>query len=184
MSKKILTFPIKDDTLKDLRFGDNVLINGVIFTGRDAAHKRFARLLAKGEDLPVNLRGQAIYYVGPAPAKPGRPIGSCGPTTSCRMDAYTPALLEYGLKVMLGKGKRNETVRAAMQKHNAVYLAAVGGAAALLAQCVIKADVVAYADLGAEAIHRLEVKDLPAIVINDCNGNDLYEKGCSDWKLY
>jgi fumarate hydratase subunit beta len=183
MAEKVISAPFTDEIVTSLRSGDKVFINGVIYTGRDAAHKRLAELLEKGKELPVDLRGQAMYYVGPAPAKPGQAIGSCGPTTSYRMDAYTPVLLQYGLKVMLGKGARNEAVKEAMKKYKAVYLAVVGGAAALLAKCVTKAEIVAYEDLGPEAIYRLEVENLPAIVINDCYGGDLYEEGRQQWAV-
>ncbi|MFZ5753387.1 MAG: Fe-S-containing hydro-lyase [Bacillota bacterium] len=183
MAEKVISAPFTDEIITSLRSGDKVFINGVIYTGRDAAHKRLAELLEEGKELPVDLRGQAMYYVGPAPAKPGQAIGSCGPTTSYRMDAYTPALLQYGLKVMLGKGARNEAVKEAMKKYKAVYLAVVGGAAALLAKCVTKAEIVAYEDLGPEAIYRLEVENLPAIVINDCYGGDLYEEGRQQWAV-
>lgn len=177
MADKYISAPLTDAEVENLRIGDQVYISGVIYTGRDAAHKRLVDLLDKGEELPVDLRGQIIYYVGPSPAKPGQVIGSAGPTTSYRMDAYAPRLLEKGLKVMIGKGLRSQEVKDAMKKYKAVYLAAVGGAAALIARCIKKAEIVAYEDLGPEAIRRLEVENLPAIVVNDCHGGDLYQEG-------
>ena len=172
-----LKTPLRDEDVERLRIGDRVLINGIIYTGRDAAHKRLIDLLREGKDLPFDIQGQVIYYVGPAPAKPGQAIGSAGPTTSYRMDAYSPSLIEKGLKGMIGKGMRSEAVKEAMIKHKAVYFAATGGAGALLAKRVKKAAVVAYEDLGPEAIRRLEVEDLPVIVVNDVRGNDLYTEG-------
>jgi len=174
---KILRPPLSDEDVLSLRAGDRVLIRGVLYTGRDAAHKRLFDLLKEGRELPVDLRGQIIYYVGPTPAKPGKVIGSAGPTTSGRMDAYAPALIAHGLKGMIGKGFRQPAVKEAMREHKAVYLAATGGAAALIAKRIIRAEVVAYEDLGPEAIHRLEVEDFPAIVVNDCYGGDLYIQG-------
>lgn len=173
--KKVKT-PLTDEIVESLKIGDNVLITGTIYTGRDLAHARLIEALEKGE-LPVDLKGQIIYYVGPAPAKPGYAIGPAGPTTSYRMDAYTPQLLDYGLKGMIGKGNRGAEVVESMKKNKAVYLAAVGGAAALISKSIKKADIVAYEDLGPEALRRLEVEDFPAVVINDCFGNDLYVKG-------
>jgi fumarate hydratase subunit beta len=172
-----LTTPLSDETIRNLKAGDRVLISGVIYTGRDAAHKRLFDLLQQGKELPVDLRGQVIYYVGPAPAKPGQVIGSAGPTTSGRMDAYAPMLMKYGLKGMIGKGLRNDAVRDAICEHKAVYFGATGGAAALLAKRIKSCEVVAYEDLGTEAIRRLEVEDFPAIVINDCHGGDFYREG-------
>ena len=166
--------PLTDEDVIALHAGDRVLLSGVIYTGRDAAHKRLFDLLQEGEELPIDLHGQVIYYVGPTPAKPGRVIGSAGPTTSGRMDAYAPALIANGLKGMIGKGQRNQAVRDAMEVYKAVYFGATGGAAALLARCIKKAEVVAYEDLGTEAIRRLEVEDFPVIVINDAHGADLY----------
>ena len=178
MSEPIrLKTPLSNEDVERLKIGDRVLITGVIYTGRDAAHKRLFDLLRDGKDLPFDIRGQIIYYVGPTPAKPGQVFGSAGPTTSYRMDAYAPSLIERGLKGMIGKGMRSVAVKEAMKKHKAVYLAATGGAGALLAKRVKKAQVVAYEDLGPEAIRRLEVEDLPVIVINDVNGNDLYIEG-------
>ncbi len=178
MSEAIrLKTPLADADVEKLRAGDKVLLNGVIYTGRDAAHKRLYDLLMEGKPLPIDLKGQVIYYVGPAPAKPGQVIGSAGPTTSGRMDAYSPKLMEMGLKGMIGKGMRKKEVVEAMKKYKAVYFAATGGAGALLAKAIKKAQVVAYEDLGPEAVSRLEVEDFPVIVVNDTKGNDLYEEG-------
>ena len=176
MEKK-LTMPLTEEMTRDLHVGDNVLISGVIYTGRDAAHKRLCELLEQGKELPVDLKDSVIYYVGPAPAQPGQVIGSAGPTTSYRMDAYAPALLDLGLKGMIGKGKRSPEVVESMKKNGAVYFGAIGGCGALLAKCIKKAEVVAYEDLGAEAIRRLEVENLPVVVIIDRWGNNLYEEG-------
>ena len=172
-----LKTPISDRDVEKLKAGDRVLINGIIYTGRDAAHKRLTDLLKEGKDLPFDIKGQVIYYVGPTPAKPGQVFGSAGPTTSYRMDAYSPLLMEKGLKGMIGKGKRSDAVKEAMKKYKAVYFAATGGAGALLAKRVKKAELVAYEDLGPEAVRRLEVEDLPVIVVNDVRGNDLYAEG-------
>lgn len=179
---KRLTTPLTDEAVSRLRSGDKVCITGTIYTARDAAHKRLTDLLKEGKPLPIDVRGQIFYYVGPSPAKPGYAIGSAGPTTSYRMDAYSPALMEQGLKGMIGKGARAKDVVEAMKKHKAVYFAVVGGAAALLARSVQKSEVVAYADLGAEAICRLEVEDFPVIVVNDIHGNDLYEEGVKKYR--
>lgn len=184
MSETIrITTPMTDGVIEKLRVGDSVLLTGVIYTGRDAAHKRLYELLQAGEPLPVDLRGQVIYYVGPSPAKPGQVIGSAGPTTSGRMDAYAPALITYGLKGMIGKGLRSREVKDAMIRHKAVYFGATGGAAALLARSIVRCDVVAYDDLGTEAIHRLEVEDFPVVVINDCFGGDLYAEGVRTYTI-
>lgn len=169
-----ITAPLDADTAARLRVGDAVLISGTLLTARDAAHQRLVAALADGAPLPVDLRDQVIYYVGPAPARPGTIIGSAGPTTSGRMDPHTPALLAAGLRGMIGKGHRSPAVRDAIARHGAVYFAAVGGAGALLARCITAAEVVAYDDLGPEAIHRLTVVDFPAIVVNDAHGGDLY----------
>lgn len=179
---KIITTPLTDEMVEDLRIGDSVLINGVIFTGRDSAHKRLVDSLEKGEALPIDLSGQIIYYAGPAPAKPGNPIGSIGPTTSYRMDPYAPRLIANGLKGMIGKGNRNDDVVNAQKTHKAVYFGAIGGAAALMAKAVKKAEVVAYEDLGPEAIRRLEVENFPAVVVNDCHGGDLYKEGMKKYQ--
>ncbi len=172
-----LKTPLSNNDVEKLKTGDRVLITGVIYTGRDAAHKRLLDLLREGKNLPFDIRGQIIYYVGPTPSKPGHVFGSAGPTTSYRMDAYSPILIEKGLKGMIGKGMRSDAVKEAMRKFKAIYFAATGGAGALLAKRVKKAEVVAYEDLGPEAIRRLEVEDLPVIVINDVRGNDLYIEG-------
>ncbi len=177
-----LTTPFKTEDLEQLKAGDTVEITGVIYTARDAAHARLVDLLEKGEKLPLELEGQVIYYVGPTPAKEGKVIGSAGPTTSYRMDPYAPKLIEQGLKGMIGKGARSAEVKAAIKEHKAVYFAAVGGAAALIAKSIKKAEVIAYEDLGAEAIRRLEVENFPAIVINDIHGNDLYEEGQAKYR--
>ncbi|RLA90337.1 MAG: Fe-S-containing hydro-lyase [Deltaproteobacteria bacterium] len=172
-----LTTPLSDQDVASLWIGDKVLLSGVIYTARDAAHKRLIDLLNAGQELPLELQGQVMYYVGPSPARPGQAIGAAGPTTSYRMDPYTPQLLARGLKAMIGKGKRSPEVIEAMIKYRAVYLGATGGAGALISQAIKEAQVVAYEDLGPEAIHRLVVEDFPAIVINDCQGHDLYEEG-------
>jgi len=172
-----LKTPLTDKDVEKLKIGDRVMISGVIYTGRDAAHKRLFDLLKEKKELPFDIRGQIIYYVGPTPAKPGQVFGSAGPTTSYRMDAYAPALMEKGLKGMIGKGMRSDAVKEAMKQHKAIYFAATGGAGALLGKKVKKAEVVAYEDLGPEAIRRLEVENLPVIVINDVKGNDLYIEG-------
>lgn len=178
MDKKvILRAPLTDEVVRSLVMGDQVLVSGVLYTARDAAHKRLVELLAAGEALPVDFQGQILYYVGPSPAPPGRVIGAAGPTTSTRMDVYTPTLLRLGLKAMIGKGKRSPEVLAALKQYTAVYLGATGGAGALLSKCIKAAEVVAFPDLGPEAIHRLEVENFPAIVINDCHGGDLYDAG-------
>ena len=174
--------PLDDDTLRSLRAGDRVLISGEVYTARDAAHKRIFELLRQGEELPIDLRGQVIYYVGPTPARPGKPIGAAGPTTAGRMDAYAPSLIAYGVKGMIGKGFRNEEVKEAMRRYGALYFAATGGAGALLAKCVKSAEVVAYEDLGTEAIRRLIVDDLPVYVVNDIYGGDLYEDGIAKYR--
>lgn len=169
--------PLTEAVLKNLKIGDNVLITGTIYTGRDAAHKKLFDLIQQGKDLPFEVKGQIIYYVGPSPTKPGKVIGSAGPTTSYRMDAYTPALIAKGLKGMIGKGARAPEVVEAMKTHHAVYFAAIGGAAALLAKCIKKNELVAYEELGPEAIRRLEVENFPVVVVNDIYGNDLYAEG-------
>jgi fumarate hydratase subunit beta len=169
--------PLDDRVVESLRAGDQVLITGVLYTARDAAHKRLVEALKKGERPPFDLKGQTIYYVGPTPARPGRVIGSAGPTTSGRMDSYTLPLLAHGMKGMIGKGQRSESVKEAIRKYKAIYFAAVGGAGALISRSIKRSEVIAYADLGAEAVHRLEVEDFPAIVINDTGGGDLYEEG-------
>ena len=172
---KKLTTPLTADAIRDLKAGDSVLLSGVIYTARDKAHKRLCDTLAEGKPLPVALENQLIYYVGPAPAKPGQPIGSCGPTTSSRMDKYAPKLLDMGLGAMIGKGKRNQSVLDAIVRNQSVYFAAIGGAGALLSKCITSSEVIAYDDLGAEAIRKMEVKDFPVVVVVDSEGNNLYE---------
>jgi fumarate hydratase subunit beta len=182
MADRFLAPPLTDADLAELKIGDQVYVTGVIYTGRDAAHKRLVDLLNAGEELPVDLQGQIIYYVGPSPAKPGNPIGSAGPTTSYRMDAYAPTLIEKkGLKGMIGKGLRNADVKKAIIEHKAVYFGATGGAAALIAKCIKEAEVVAYPELGPEAIRKLRVEKLPITVINDIYGGDLYEEGVKQY---
>ena len=175
--EKHITLPITKDMARELKSGDDVLLSGVIYTARDAAHKRLVELLEEGKELPIDIKDATIYYVGPAPAQSGQVIGSAGPTTSYRMDAYAPALIAEGQTAMIGKGKRNKEVVDAMKKYGAVYFGAIGGAGALLSKCIKKAEVVAYEDLGAEAIRRLEVEKLPVTVIIDSEGNNLYENG-------
>lgn len=178
---KKITTPLTPEVIRTLKSGDRVLLSGKIYTARDAAHKRLVELLDKGEKLPFDIKGQVIYYVGPSPAKPGYVIGSAGPTTSYRMDAYTPKLLSVGLKGMIGKGMRNDDVKKAIKKYKAVYFAAIGGLGALLSKKIKSAKVIAYDDLGPEAIRELEVEDFPVVVINDCYGNDLYVKGVKEY---
>ncbi len=183
MSKTVkLVPPLTDADVVQLEIGDKVLVSGVIYTARDAAHKRLLDLLEAGQPLPMEIKGQILYYVGPSPARPGRVIGAAGPTTSYRMDSYAPTLIRLGLKAMIGKGKRSPEVIAALQEYKAVYLGATGGAGALISQCIKAAKVIAFPELGPEAIHRLEVVDLPAIVINDCQGRDLYEIGVAQYR--
>ncbi|UCF30581.1 MAG: Fe-S-containing hydro-lyase [bacterium] len=179
----ILTPPLKDEDVVGLRSGDRVLITGTIYTGRDAAHKRLVDLLHEGKPLPIDLAGQIIYFVGPTPTRPGKPIGSAGPTTSYRMDAYSPSLIQQGLKGMIGKGSRSQEVIDAMVRYRAVYFAAVGGAAALISRRIESSQIVAYEDLGPEAIRKLEVRDFPVIVVNDCEGNDLYRDGTEEYAV-
>lgn len=174
--------PLSDEDVQNLKIGDSILITGKIYTARDAAHKRLIDLIEKGESLPLDLKGQIIYYVGPAPAKPGYVIGPAGPTTSGRCDPYTPALLALGLKGMIGKGVRSKEVREAMEKHKAVYLAATGGAAALISKNIKAVKIIAYEDLGPEAIRELEVENFPVIVANDAHGGDLYEEGIKKYR--
>ena len=169
------TAPISTDNIKNLRSGDQFFINGTIYTARDAAHKKLIELMQKGQKLPFDLQGSIIYYCGPSPASPQHVIGACGPTTSGRMDIYTPQILEKGVKILIGKGGRSSEFKAALQKHQAIYCAATGGAGALLSKCVTDAQLVAFAELGTEAIQKLTVKDFPVTVINDIVGNDLYK---------
>lgn len=177
-----ISAPLTDAVVEKLKAGDKVLITGVMYTARDAAHKRLIDLLNAGKELPLDLKGQIIYYVGPTPEKPGEVIGSAGPTTSGRMDAYTPRLIELGLKGMVGKGARSKEVRDSIVAHKAVYMAAVGGAAALIRRSIKKAEIIAYEDLGPEAIRRLEVVDFPAIVVNDVHGGDLFLQGVEKFR--
>lgn len=176
-----ITTPLTEEKTKKLKAGDSVLLSGVIYTGRDAAHKRLIELLDDGKELPLHIKDEIIYYVGPSPAKPGHVIGSAGPTTSYRMDPYAPKLLDLGLKGMIGKGARNKEVIDAIVRNKAIYFGAIGGAAALIAKSIVKSDIIAYEDLGSEAIRRLEVKDMPLVVIIDSEGNNLYEVGQKDY---
>ena len=176
-----LQSPLTADKIKDLNAGDSVLLSGVIYSARDAAHKRLIDLLNEGRELPLNIKDETIYYVGPSPAKPGNVIGSAGPTTSYRMDAYAPTLMDLGLKGMIGKGARNKEVVDSIVKNGAVYFGAIGGAAALIAKSIVKSEIIAYEDLGAEAIRRMEVKDMPLVVIIDSKGNNLYELGQKEY---
>lgn len=176
-----LNTPLTYDKIKGLKSGDSILLSGVIYSARDAAHKRLISLLNEGKKLPFNIKDETIYYVGPSPAKPGDVIGSAGPTTSYRMDAYTPQLIDLGLRGMIGKGARNKEVIDAIVRNNAVYFGAIGGAAALISKSIIKSEIIAYEDLGAEAIRRMEVRDMPLVVIIDSEGNNLYELGQRDY---
>lgn len=178
---KYINVPLSSETAADLKAGDYVYLTGTVYTARDAAHKRMYEALQKGEDLPLELQNNVIYYMGPSPAREGRPIGSAGPTTSSRMDKYAPSLLDLGLMGMIGKGKRSEEVKAAIVRNGAVYFAAVGGAGALLSKSITESEVIAYDDLGTEAIRRLEVQDFPVIVVMDARGNDLYETAIRDY---
>jgi fumarate hydratase subunit beta len=181
MAKKV-KLPLTEKTLKDLKAGDNILLTGVMYVARDTAHKRMIEALDQGKPLPFDIKGQTVYYMGPSPARPGQVIGSAGPTTSGRMDSYSPRLIAEGLKGMIGKGMRSPAVKEAMKKYKAVYLAAIGGAGALISKSIKKSEVIAYEELGAEAILRMEVEDFPAIVINDIYGGDLYEEGKAKYK--
>jgi fumarate hydratase subunit beta len=173
--------PLSDADVESLRAGDRVRITGVVYTARDAAHGRLMALIDKGQPLPIDVRGQIIYYTGPSPARPGDIVGSIGPTTGGRMDRFTPTLLALGLKGTIGKGARSQPVKDALKQHRGVYLGAIGGAGAVLSRFVTRLEVVAYEDLGTEAIRRLEVADFPAIVVNDCHGGDLYENGVKQY---
>jgi len=177
-----LKTPLTADALEPLNVGDKVLISGTVYTARDAAHKRLVELVENGEPLPFPIQGAIIYFVGPAPAPPGKPIGSAGPTTSYRMDPFSPTLIAAGLKGMIGKGPRSQAVIDAMVKHKAVYFAAIGGAAVVMAQAVKSAKIIAYEDLGAEAIRELKVENLPAFVANDTQGNDIHQLGVAKYK--
>jgi fumarate hydratase subunit beta len=177
-----LRTPLSQANVLALRAGDWVLLSGVVYTARDAAHQRMAEAVERGEELPFEVKGQVIYYVGPTPTPPGRIIGSAGPTTAGRMDRYTPMLLQRGLKGMIGKGPRSDEVKAALQRHQAVYFGAIGGAGALLSKRIVSVEVVAYEDLGTEAIRRLVVEDFPALVVNDCYGGDAYLEAKLKWR--
>lgn len=176
-----LQTPLTEDKISNLKAGDSILLSGIIYSARDAAHKRLIDLLNEGKELPLNIKNEIIYYVGPSPAKPGCVIGSAGPTTSYRMDAYAPALMDLGLKGMIGKGARNDEVIDAIKRNKAIYFGAIGGAAALIGKSIIKSEIIAYEDLGAEAIRRMEVKDMPLVVIIDSKGNNLYEIGQKEY---
>lgn len=174
---EISRLPFTEISIRQLRAGDSLKLTGTLYTARDAAHRRLIEALDRGESLPFDIKGQAIYYLGPSPAPPGKVIGSAGPTTSRRMDVYTPRLLAAGLKATIGKGPRSAEVKEAMKQHRAVYLAAVGGAGALLSKHIVRCEVAAYADLGPEAVLKLELEDFPVTVANDCHGGDLFEEG-------
>jgi len=180
---KKISLPLTDEVLRELRAGDNLLLSGVIYVARDAAHKRMVEALDRGQPLPFDIRGATVYYMGPTPARPGRVIGSAGPTTSGRMDAYAPRLMAEGLKGMIGKGLRSQAVKDAMVKYGAVYLGAIGGAGAVISRSIKKSEVVAYEELGAEAVRRLEVEDFPVTVVNDIHGGDLYEEGKARYRV-
>jgi fumarate hydratase subunit beta len=183
MAEYRITTPVSDELIEKLRTGDRVYITGSLYTGRDSAHKKLIDLVKEGKELPIDVKGQFIYYVGPTPARPGNPIGSAGPTTSYRMDSYAPTLHKLGLKGTIGKGARNEEVKESLKKYKGVYLAAVGGAGALISKSIVKAEVIAYPELGPEAIRRVEVKDFPCIVINDMYGGDLYQEGKKQYEI-
>jgi fumarate hydratase subunit beta len=182
MEIKKITTPLEDSVIEGLKAGEKVFLSGYIYTARDAAHKRFIDALEKGEKLPLDINGQIIYYCGPSPAPPGKVIGACGPTTSSRMDAYSPKMLSLGLKGMIGKGKRSQAVKDVIKEYKAIYFGATGGAGALLSKSVVSSEAIAYEDLGPEAVVKLEVKNMPLFVINDIHGNDLYEAGIQRYK--
>ncbi len=182
MAKKI-TLPLTKEALRDIRVGDTLLLTGIMYAARDVAHKRMVEALEQGKPLPLDISGQTIYYMGPSPARPGQPIGSAGPTTSGRMDSYSPRLIAEGLKGMIGKGMRSQPVKDAMKEYKAVYLGATGGAGARISKSIKKAEVIAYEDLETEALLHLEVEDFPAIVINDIYGGDLYEEGKAKYEV-
>ncbi len=182
MARKV-NLPLTEETLQELRAGDNILLSGALYVARDAAHQRMIETLEQGEPLPFDIRGQTLYYMGPSPARAGQLIGSAGPTTSGRMDSYSPRLIAEGLKGMIGKGVRSSAVKEAMKKHKAVYLAAIGGTGALISKTVTRSAIIAYEDLGPEAILCLEVENFPATVINDIYGGDLYEEGKAKYRI-
>lgn len=177
-----IKLPITENISKSLTAGDYVYLTGSIYVARDAAHKRFTEILDRGEKLPIEIENAIVYYMGPSPAREGRPIGSAGPTTATRMDKYTPRLLDLGMKAMIGKGKRTPEVLEAIIRNQAVYFSAVGGAGALLSKCIIKSEIICYEDLGAEAVRRIEVRDFPVIVVADCHGNNLYETAVQEYR--
>lgn len=182
MAEYKIETPVSDEVIAKLRSGDRIYISGYLYTGRDSAHKKLIELIKEGKELPLDVKGQFIYYVGPTPARPGKPIGSAGPTTSYRMDSYAPTLHALGLKGTIGKGSRNEEVKESLKKYKAVYLAAVGGAGALISKSIVDSEVIAYPELGPEAIRKVKVKDFPCIVINDMYGGDLYEEGKKEYQ--
>jgi fumarate hydratase subunit beta len=181
MTKKV-KLPITEEVLRELRAGDNVRLSGTLYVARDAAHKRMVEALEQKKPLPFDIKGETIYYMGPSPEKPGKPIGSAGPTTSSRLDRYSPRLIAEGLKVMIGKGARSPVVKEAMKRYKSVYLAAIGGTGALISKSITRSEIIAYEELGPEAIRRLEVRDLPATVINDIYGGDLYIEGKAKYR--
>jgi fumarate hydratase subunit beta len=181
--ERSVELPLTDELVETLHIGDELLLTGEMYVGRDAAHKRMVEALEAGRPLPVDLKGQVIYFMGPTPAKPGKVIGSAGPTSSYRMDAYSPRMISEGLKGMIGKGMRSPEVKEAIKKYKAVYLGAIGGAGALISSCIKKAEVVAYEDLGTEALRRIEVQDFPVTVVNDIHGGDLYEEGRAKYRM-
>jgi len=185
MSEDVLRIqtPLSGEVVERLRIGDRVLLSGPIYSARDAAHHRMVALIRRSEPLPFELKGQVIYYVGPSPPLPGQAVGAAGPTSSYRMDAYAPLLMEMGLKGMIGKGARSQAVKDAMKRYPAVYFAAIGGAGALISKCIISAEVVAYPELGTEAVRKMVVQDFPLIVANDCRGGDLYESGSQAYRM-
>ena len=183
MIPRSVQLPLSDDVVETLHAGDELLLTGMMYVGRDAAHKRMIETLEAAETLPVDLKGQIIYFMGPSPARPGKIIGSAGPTSSYRMDTYSPRLMAAGLKGMIGKGMRSRDVKEAMNRYKAVYLGAIGGAGALISRCIRKVEVVAYDDLGAEALRRIVVQDFPVTVVNDIYGGDIYEEGRSKYRM-
>lgn len=182
-SARKISLPLTDEMVAELRAGDNLLLTGILYVGRDAAHKRMVEALDRGQTLPIDIKGETIYFMGPSPARPGQPIGAAGPTTSSRMDSYSPRLMAEGLKGMIGKGPRAQAVKDALQKYRSVYLGATGGAGALMSRSIKRAVVVAYEDLGPEALRRLEVEDFPVTVINDIYGGDLHKEGQARYRV-